>query len=152
MVNRPFNVADEVTTGGAIVFSPPPPGTRYALESIPENTRVRKPPFIGIRTGDTPMNKEKSLLQVIGKMTTAERWFFLYLEARMNPTNNVAIINNKELTKTQLKYKGIAYKTLAQKDLVRRLRREHYMINPGMIISFKDAIYTESVKIWETLA
>jgi hypothetical protein len=139
------------SSGERIVFIKSNPDEDYVVSTKKKTPRIKKPPFMAIAGGAFMIDKDKSLLQIIGRMTPAERWFFLYIEARMDQANNIAIVKSNELTKTQIKYKVCAYKTLYQQGLVKKIKREHYMINPEMIIAFDDDIYTAMVTLWEAL-
>ena len=65
--------------------------------------------------------------------------------------SNHTYIINYGLTGTQKKYLSIAYKKLRKKDIIVRTRREHYIINPRMVISndyweADEFLYTEAVE------
>lgn len=50
-------------------------------------------------------------------------------------------------TSTQKQYIKNGYKELFEKDLVRRVKRGHYMVNPNAIITD----YAKQMAVWETL-
>jgi hypothetical protein len=117
--------------------------------STKAKSAYKGPFYIAVR-GDRHMaEKENSLLQKLGKMGNAERWFFLYLEARMDAKTNIAVVKSSELTKTQINYKVEGYRLLYMANMVKKVRREHYMINPNEIIPVWD--YDEVKKMWDSL-
>lgn len=123
-----------------------------STKKIPKS---KKPPWIAIAGGPRAKHNDKHLLQLIGEMTAPERWFFLYVASKMDHTSNVAIIRNAELSKSHINAKTKAYKALHGKGLLKRVKREYYMVNPNIIIPLEgDAdrdIYLESTKKWNSI-
>ena len=122
----------------------------------------RKPAFMMVGTGNKDKNNKgtnsmdytKELLD----MTKPEGFMFgLLMENRISPENkpeyiktNQTYIDNKTLTATEIKYVGKAYRLLRNKDLIVRTHREHYIINPRLVISNDDwkkdeKLYIEAV-------
>ncbi len=78
-----------------------------------------------------------------------DRWFFGKLEYHMDSTSNIAIIRSKELTPTEIGYKTKAYTSLHEMGIVKRIKREHYLISPYYIPNLKN--FTEIKSMWESL-
>jgi len=107
----------------------------------------KKPAFIMVGSGNKDkenkgtysMDYTKELLN----MTKPEGFMFgLLMENRTVPDArlpyikiNETYIDNSKLTQTEKKYVAKAYKILREKDLIVRIRREHYIINPRLVIS-----------------
>ncbi len=132
------------------LFLPPRlPDEEYVLRTQKQKIKHKLPPFVAHAGGKYMRNAENSLLHKIGKMNAAERWFFLYVDKRLNFDTNVAIVRNSELTSTQIGYKTKAYKSLYKANLIKRVKREHYMINPDVIIPIE--VYPIVKKTWDSL-
>ena len=143
---------------------------RTYLGNVPDNSTAHititkngvKPAFIMVGTG----NKDKSnkgthsmdYTKELLNMTKPEGVMFgLLMENRTNPENrpeyiktNQTYIDNSTLTATEKKYIAKAYSTLRKKDLIVRTQREHYIINPRLVISNDDwkkdeKLYIEAV-------
>lgn len=89
------------------------------------------------------------LLDVMADMSKAEAWFFKLVRRNMNINTNTAHIQNNLLSKSDQQKKKLAYKSLKSKDLVRRVQREIYMVNPDAIML--PAAYEENKKVWDKL-
>ena len=118
--------------------------------------KSKKPPWIAIAGGPLAKPNDKHLLQMIGEMSTAERWFFLYVASKMDHSSNTAQISNAELTKSQINAKSRAYKALHKKGLLKRVKREYYMVNPNIIIPLGRGdndrdIFLELTKKWDSI-
>jgi hypothetical protein len=62
--------------------------------------------------------------------------------------NPAVKISRKTLTKSEQNYLDKGYKELVGKDLVRRVKQGHYMINPNALIPPE---YDKAVIIWENI-
>lgn len=79
----------------------------------------------------------------------AEQWFYKRLWQNLNYKTNQATIIQSELTKSESNALSAAYTSLKAKDLVKRVRKEVYMINPRAVI-YPDT-QQENIKIWDSL-
>ena len=108
-----------------------------------------------IKIGNGTMNKKSiqsiDLLTEMDKMSQPARTVLLWIKDGMiwNPYDDRIEFIIKVLPETpaakQMLVKG--FKELSQKDLVRRVKRSHYMINPKAIITD----YNKQLAIWDTL-
>lgn len=115
--------------------------------------QIRKEPNY-IRLGNGTMNKHKiesiDLLTEQVTMSTAGRWLIALISRSINWQNDynpVVKIVNKNLTPTEKDYLKDGFKELKEKDLVRRIKQGHYMINPNALIPLD---YPEALKIWDS--
>jgi len=86
--------------------------------------------------GDGKKNRQgysMNLVEETCNFTSQEQWLFIKIEKELDD-KNVSIVRSKPLTKVEKEKLSIGYKRLRSKDLVRRIRREHYMVNPRLII------------------
>ncbi len=106
-----------------------------------------KPTFMMVGNGNKDKNRKgthsmdytKELLN----MTSAEGFMFGLLmdnrkvldEEKPLIKSNQTYIDNHDLTGTQKRYLSKAYKKLREKDIIVRTRRQHYIINPRMVIT-----------------
>jgi len=110
-----------------------------------ENEQVSKPSYIMVGSGyithkgTQSMDYTKELLA----MTPQEGFVFNLLidnrdvpnEAKPYIKSNYSYIDNSKLTKSEKKKVYEGYKRLKSKDLVIRIKRGHYLINPKLVIS-----------------
>lgn len=73
--------------------------------------------------------------------------FFWKLARNMDPKNNIAQYIAKDINES--KWITKAYKVLSQKNLVKRIKRQHYMINPTAIIPA--LTYDTVLEHWHTI-
>jgi hypothetical protein len=72
------------------------------------------------------------LAMVLADLPTPATWLFWNLVHKRNPDTNVAIFKSKDQNESKRITK--AYKVLSQKNLVKRIKRQHYLINPTVVI------------------
>jgi len=110
--------------------------------------RNNVPPFfMGGRVGTIRSKKMGyPLLDVMADMTKPEAWFFKELRHSMDIRTSVGIMKNGDLSLSDRQKKKLAYAPLKEKDLVRRVKKETYMINPDALIY--PETYEESKKAW----
>ena len=126
-------------------------GQHYGIiEKAKKTDKPKIPPYETSLGGQYMSDRSSSMIQRVGKMDAAERWFFLYLHERIDYKTNIAKISNKELTRTQIVYKTRAFKSLRAHDLIKRVKREHYIFNPRKTI-VPIATFEEVVRMWEAL-
>ena len=105
------------------------------------------------RVGNGTMNKKKiqsiNLLQEMANASKAAQYLLLGITNGIEYSNDyhyvVRVIPNTETQKSYLKQ---GYKELAQKNLVKRVKRSHYMINPDALIPLE---YEEAKKLWDSI-
>ena len=112
--------------------------------------KTNKPNYFMV--GNGTMNKNKifgiDLLTELVNCTKAAQWLILQIKSGItydNGYNPVVKINRQALTSTEQQYLVKGYAELLDKDLVRRIKRSHYMINPNALIPPN---YDEAVKVW----
>lgn len=103
--------------------------------------------------GNGTMNRHKifgiDLLKELANSSKAGQWLLLKIKDGINYDNDynpVVNIVSKELTSTEVQYLKRGYAELVAKDLVRRIKQGHYMINPNALIPPN---YDEAIKVWD---
>ena len=76
--------------------------------------------------GATTMDSIKLMMD----FNANEAWLMNQIKDLGEGTTLVAVIRGKTLTPVEKKKLSLAYKTLRQKDIIRRVKREYYMVNP----------------------
>lgn len=114
--------------------------------------RIPKPNFIMVGNGTTNRHGIRSidLLSEMVHMSKPALFVLLHIRGEIhweNKTGEVKIPMN-QLTNAQKQQFKRGYKELLAKDLVRRTKRSHYMINPNALIP---ADYTEGLVLWDSL-
>ncbi len=110
-------------------------GTQLGL--IPPQRKYNPtPPFSRIGNGmQGKQGTSYPLLQTMLEFTKPEAWFFsLLLKAHQEDTG-LSDISNLNFSKTELNTLSKAYLSLHSRNLVKRIRRQVYMINPNAIIT-----------------
>ena len=104
---------------------------------------------IGDRRNQKGKQKGFPLIKVLMTLTVPEQWFFDLIYDHLNYLTNISTIPRNNLTKTDLNKMSIAYKILNQKNLVKRVSPNRYMVNPDAIIYSKR--YSQNKTIWDQL-
>lgn len=112
----------------------------------------RIPPFLPI--GQAGMSKYKiaglDTGNILKDLSTAATWLFWTLESKRNKATNETILLSKFLSKTEQNRVAKGYKELHQKGVIKRIKREHYIINPKAVLpSFE--FYEDVWASWENL-
>ena len=117
---------------------------------ILDKNYIKKPSFIMVASGygDTIMDYTKELLA----MTPQEAFMFnLLMDNRKTPDiskpyirSNYSTILGSTLTDAEKKKIYVGYKRLASKNLITRVKREHYLINPQLVIT-NDSLYEKEL-------
>lgn len=115
-----------------------------------EKRRAKKPNYFMI--GNGTMNKHKiygiDLLKELTECSKAGQFLILQIKDGINHINgyhHVVKVDRKELTSTECQYLAKGYKELVEKDLVRRVKRGHYMINPNALVPVD---YEQALEDW----
>jgi hypothetical protein len=125
------------------------PNEEYVVHKQHRPCKSKFPPFAAYAGGRYMIDPTKSLLSKLGHMNASERWFFIYLHEHLDYTTNIAKIRNSDLTSSQQAYKIKAFKSLHEQDMVKRIQREYYMINPDWVIPIPG--YPAAKEYWNTL-
>ena len=122
------------------------------ITSIQKKKKGIKPNFYMI--GNGTMNKHKiqsiDLLDEITKMTKGEQKVIILIKNLItyeNRTGEVYVKFGKDEKATQKKFLE-NYKLLERKNLVRRVKQSHYMVNPNALIPLD---YETALKEWNEL-
>jgi len=120
--------------------------------TVRKSTKSKKPSFYMI--GNGTMNKHKiqsiDLLDEIIKMTKGEQKVIILIKNLItyeNRTGEVYVKFGKDEKATQKKFLE-NYKLLERKNLVRRVKQSHYMVNPNALIPLD---YETALKEWNEL-
>lgn len=121
-----------------------------SVNVIKNQERMKKPNYFMI--GNGTMNKHKiygiDLLKEIAIASKAAQFLLLAIKDGITFENGynpvVKVVGESKYEQNKITE---GYKELVGKDLVRRIKRSHYMINPYALIPPID--YEEAVKKWE---
>ena len=105
------------------------------------------------RVGNGTMNKKKiqsiNLLQEMANASKAAQYLLLGITNGIEYSNDYHyVVKVIPTTETQKSYLKQGYKELVQKNLVKRVKRSHYMINPDALIPLE---YEEAKKLWDSI-
>ena len=123
------------------------PGEQVAVQEIQK--KATKPNYFMI--GNGTMNKHKiygiDLLRELANSTKAEQFLLLAIKDGICYGNDYSpIVKVIPETETQRQYIKLGYKSLSARELVIRIKKSHYMINPNALIPID---YEGSLRIWE---
>ena len=123
------------------------PGEQVTVEE--KQKRATKPNYFMI--GNGTMNKHKiygiDLLRELASSTKAEQFLLLAIKDGICYGNDYSpIVKVVPETETQRQYIKLGYKSLLARELVIRIKKSHYMINPNALIPID---YEGSLRIWE---
>jgi hypothetical protein len=90
-----------------------------------------------------------ALTEMYMEFNKAEQWFYKKLWQNLNYKTNQATILQSDLTKSESNALSAAYTSLRAKDLVRRVRKEIYMINPNAVLH--PSTQATNIVIWDSL-
>ncbi len=123
------------------------PGEQVMVEE--KQKRATKPNYFMI--GNGTMNKHRiygiDLLRELASSTKAEQFLLLAIKDGICYGNDYSpIVKVIPETETQRQYIKLGYKSLLARELVIRIKKSHYMINPNALIPID---YEGSLRIWE---
>jgi len=78
-------------------------------------------------------------------------WLFWLLDKQRDMATNTIILRSKSLTPAERKAVSIAFKELKNKDVVKRIKKEHYIINPKVMLPHPNKEYPKVWVEWESL-
>ena len=138
---------ETLNTGKIPVLMYISPGEQVTVEE--KQKRATKPNYFMI--GNGTMNKHKiygiDLLRELASSTKAEQFLLLAIKDGICYGNDYSpIVKVIPETETQRQYIKLGYKSLLARELVIRIKKSHYMINPNALIPID---YEGSLRIWE---
>jgi len=124
------------------------------ITSEKKKTRKKLPPFFMggvermITVNGKQIKKGYPLQDTLLDFNAAERWFFKILKE--NITKNLKIhIANSRFTKVEQNKKSKAVKSLIAIGLIKKIKREWYMLNPKAFIYVNE--YEDNQAYWDSL-
>lgn len=98
-----------------------------------------KPPYCMVGSKRMYQNNAQGaaypLLETMCSFTSSEGWFFQILLQTHNEVTGLSDISRKTFSKSELNQVSKAYKELNKRELVKRIKRQVYMINPSALIT-----------------
>ena len=123
-------------------------------EYLVKHKKVTKRPNY-FMVGNGTMSKQRifgiDLLRELANSSKAAQWLILKIKdgiAYENNYNPVVKVSSKVLTSTEQQYLAKGYKELKEKNIVKRIKNGHYMINPNALIP---PDYSSAIEIWESV-
>ena len=108
-----------------------------------------QPPFLRIGNGMKGQHGTAyPLLETMLEFSKPEAWLFAILLKTHSDKSGQSDISKLTFTKVDLNNLSKAYTLLKQRDLVKRVKRQVYMINPSAIITDK---WEEHKEVWKGL-
>ena len=131
----------------------------YELNITTEKRKKKRanPPFTavgreyntGYDSNRVPIKKGYPFISTLLAFNKGEQWFYGLIHDQLDYTNNIAHILSSSRSKSELPKMSNAYTSLKAKGLVKRVRKEVYIVNPDALISPN---YYEAIKIkWDSL-
>ena len=120
-------------------------------DKITITSRSLDVPFYKVGNGNTnQQGTSMNLIQEMAKMSKPELFLISMVEDKLSyysefSTGEVCI-DTSDLTSTQKQYITNGYKKLYNKNILRRTRRSHYIINPLLILP---RAINEATELWE---
>lgn len=123
---------------------------KVTIDKRPELTK--KPNYFMI--GNGTMNKHRiygiDLLTEIVNSSKAGQYLILAIKDGITYENEYnPVVKVVGTTKYEQNMIIAGYKELVERDLVRRVKKAHYMINPNALVPID---YISALKVWDTLA
>ena len=121
------------------------PGEQVGVTKIAK----KKPNYFMVGNGTMNKNRVYSvdLLRELANSTKAEQYLLLAIKDGINYENGYApIVKVIGDTSTAKQYIKNGYKSLYERNLVVRVKKSHYMINPNALVPLD---YEEAMEIWE---
>lgn len=134
-------------------------------ESIPDGTyahlkpgdrivgRIRDIPYYKIGNGNkNAQGQSMNLIQEMALMTKPELWFFSEIEKKLNYKDadsiGIVLLDYCNYTMSQKQSIKKAYPLLEKKNLIKRTRRNSFMVNPKLILP-RDLV--EAELMWNSI-
>lgn len=128
-----------------ILFVHPDENLIITSEQKKPNTKL-PPFFLGGRGGYMNGKKGYPLVDTLIELSQQEQWFFKLIRENIDYKTNVAIVRNNGLTKSEKNRKNKAFLALKARDLVKRIKRETYMVNPDALMYGPN--YESNLDVW----
>ena len=98
--------------------------------------KVRKPPFSSIGRKGMSSTKDSGfdVHELFLNLSPTATWVFWYIDARRDYKNNLSFIISSSLTAAEKLKLNRAYKELEDKEVLIRIKRETYLINPKVML------------------
>ena len=112
---------------------------------------INKPNYLMI--GNGTMNKHKifgiDLLRELANSSKAAQYLLLAIKDGINFDNNYnPVVRVLGKTSTEKQYIIIGYKELLDRNLVVRVKKSHYMVNPNALIP---PDYQSAIELWDSI-
>ena len=129
-----------------------PPGEELILSSRKKKNKLKEQvPHRYV--GETWMVRGKpkgySYTDVLLTLSGPEQWLFKMIKDNVDYRNNIAVVVSSTLSKTEANKLFSAYKLLNQKDLVRRVGPNRYMVNPDAFVNLEN--HEQNKLLWDQL-
>jgi len=98
-----------------------------------KKSKEKYTPFHMIGKGGYSTLARSVVVDAVGEMlkfNKQEQWLMALIFKYGDAKNLQCVIRGKDLTKTEKNKLAIAYRSLRAKDILRRIKREYYMVNP----------------------
>ena len=118
------------------------------------STRLKNKYVVPFRPiGESSMKKSKAIdaLECICLFSKQELALCLRVKRTM-AKNNKVVISQKELTEKERRQLGTGIRSWIKKGLIKRIQKEHYMVNPWFLVPSDPALQVIAVNEWEELA
>ena len=121
---------------------------------VQDDTSHKDIPYYKIGNGKTNrQGTSMNLIQLMADMTKPEQVMMKLLESNLDMWNpnamNCVYIRLQDLSSTEAQYIKRAYPLLESKNLVKRVKRGLYMLNPEAIIP--PVNQKETIELWNSL-
>ena len=128
------------------------PGIDMLSVTSSRSKSTNRPNFLMI--GNGTMNKQGigsiDFLEELVNSTKAEQFLLLAIKNGMNYENGYKpVVKVIGVTSTEKQYIKAGYKSLSARNLVRRTKKAHYIINPNALIPLN---YDEAIDIWNSIS
>lgn len=87
------------------------------------------------------------LISTLLTLSKGEQWLYNLIHEKLDYTNNIAFLQVDSLTKSDRPKMSKAFKLLHAKGLIKRVKREMYIVNPDAVINFDN--YDEIKRKWD---
>lgn len=103
-----------------------------------KKVKYKVPPFITY--GKLGMSKYKisgmDTTSIFLQLSPGATWLWWTLVSLRSEKSNMAVLKSKSLTKAQQNKLSKSYKELEEHRLVKKTRKEHYLLNPTAVLPF----------------
>jgi len=111
------------------------------------NPLAQKFTKIALVSGKNSMN----IFEIIGGLSKPEQQFLTEMSKQFTWKEYLISLDFSTLTKSQKSNKYRTYNKLRQKDLVKRIDKNIYLMNPRLLIPSDDAKEVEAKHLWDSI-